>query len=129
MRTVRDGVFGAIGRRRCTGQCVLGWTRVAPECGAGSALGVPQHSGHGGWGSDASNGGLTARGCLLAEAARCFLALGTGAVPLHRGARDARALGLRPERPAHFAFGERVNFNYPLPFLCSPFLLFTSVDA
>ena len=59
MRTVRDGVFGAIGRRRCTGQCVLGWTRVAPECGAGSALGVPQHSGHGGWGSDASNGGLT----------------------------------------------------------------------
>jgi len=75
MRTVRDGVFGAIGRRRRTGQCVLGWTRVAPECGAGSALGVPQHSGHGGWGSDASNGGLTARGCLGGGSA---LLLGVG---------------------------------------------------
>lgn len=116
MRTVRDGVFGAIGRRRCTGQCVLGWTRVAPECGAGA--GDPTRAMAG-----------SPLGAALAEAARCFLALGTGAVPLHRGARDARALGLRPERPAHFAFGERVNFNYPLPFLCSPFLLFTNTMA
>jgi len=121
MRTVRDGVFGAIGRRRRTGQCVLG----GRECG-GQCIGSESRSTRGTGAGDPTRAMAgSPLGAALAEAARCFLALGTGAVPLHRGARDARALGLRPERPAHFAFGEKVkdNYYYPLPFLCSPFLL------
>jgi len=130
MRTVRDGVFGALGQSGagaargsvCWGgrewrQSVARAVHWESRSTRGTGAGDPTRAMAG-----------SPLGAALAEAARCFLALGTGAVPLHRGARDARALGLRPERPAHFAFGERVNFNYPLPFLCSPFLLFT-LDA
>ena len=93
MRTVRDGVFGAIGRRRRTGQCVVGWTRVAPECGGqsrstrGTGAGNPTRAMAG-----------SPRGCLGGGSA-LLLGVGDRAVPLHRG---PRALGLRPERPAHF---------------------------
>ena len=100
MRTVRDGVLGAFGRRCRTGHGVLRSTRVASECG-GLCMGSEPRSRARWGGSTRANAGVP-RGCLGGRSA-LLLGLGHRVVPLHRG---PRALGLRPERPAHFCLAK-----------------------
>ena len=105
MRTMCDGVLGAIGRRRRTGCCVLGSARVASECG-GLCMGSESRS-RARWGVARAQT-RAYLGAALAAAARCFLGSGIG---LYRCTEARERSGCALRGPPIFAW-QKANFIF-----------------